>query len=293
MIIYELSDSTFFKDVICIIHDGGKLYASDTYNKRVLTFDTQMKYLGCAGNQGLGPKEFAGMGGLACLKDTLYIVDASGLKTFTTDGRFIRSVKLPDLSIEPYIFCMDESGCIYFSSRTESLPIVKYDNRMNRQFSFGNRTGVDDEKISGNIYLLHYFSSRILSVKRDEPVITLYDDKGETLLSQKIDHDIFNSRLSFKIREQGKNPANRKKTYHLYESITSFENKVYLLYINHDSQNIPCCNNVVELVYKNNEFSIGNMYQLDEDEWYISICHVDNKLVCYSGKSQAFHIYEL
>jgi glutamine cyclotransferase len=294
MVIEELSDSTYFKDVLCIMHNGENIYASDTYNGRILKFDTQMKYLECMGARGYGPEEFAGMGGIAILKDTLYIVDYSGLKSFTKDGTFIETVKIHDLNIDPFIFCMDESGYIYFSSRTDTLPLVKYDRSMNRQFAFGNRLGQEDEKISANMYMLHYFNNEIVSVKRDEPIITIYNKKGEILLTKRIENKIFDSRLSFKRQEQEKEPMNRKKTYHLFESITSFENKIYLLYINHDSQNhIPSCNHIVELVYENNNFHVNNVYQLEDKGWYISICHVDNKLVCYSGSKQEFHIYEL
>jgi hypothetical protein len=212
MTIEELSDSTYFKDVLCIMHNGKNIYASDTYNGRILKFDTRMKYLGSMGERGYGPEEFSGMGGIACMNDTLYVVDYSGLKSFTTEGKFIATSKLQDLNIDPFIFCMDESEHTYFSSRTDTLPLVKYDRYMNRQFAFGNRIGDDkDMMMSGNIYMLHYFNSNILSVKRDEPVITVYNQKGEVLLAKRMDDRIFDGRLSFKRQEQEKDPMNKKK----------------------------------------------------------------------------------
>jgi hypothetical protein len=293
--IEELSDSTFFKDVDYITCDSKNIFASDVYNGRILKFDLQMNYIKSIGSRGNGPEEFACMGGgITVLNDTLYAIDCTGLKTFGTDGKFIRTVKNQNYWIKPNVCCMDESGHIYLSSVTDSLPLVKYDRYLNRQFDFGTRRGDEDEKISGNLYLLNFFNNSILSVKEDEPVLTLYDCQGNVLLDKYIDSNIFNSRLLFRKQEQAKSLRNKQKnTYGLFSSVSSVENRIYLLFTCYDGpDNRPYCNRIVELTFENNDFHLITVYQLP-DNWYTAICCVDSKLICYSAIKQEFQIYEL
>jgi hypothetical protein len=289
----ELSDSTFFKDVMCITHDTKNIYASDTYNSRILKFDSDMNCLGSIGAHGNGPGEFTCLGGINCFNDTLYVLECNGFKTFTAEGDFIRADRKEISTFTPFGFCMDESANIYLSSVSDTLPLVKYDKYLNLQFAFGSYRGEEDEKISGNTYMLHFFNNSILSVKCDDPVLSLYDIHGNVLLDKYLDYDIFESRLSFKRIEQAKSLNNkRKNTYILFNCVSSFNNKLYLLYIGHDSENIPSCNHIAELVYENNDFRLNKIYQLT-DPWYDSICFFDNKLICYSSKKEEFQIYEL
>jgi hypothetical protein len=291
MTIEELSDSTFFKGVSCITHDTVNIFASDVYNGRILKFDLKMNYLGSIGSRGEGPQEFTCLGGVNVLHDTLYAIECIGLKTFTTNGSFVRSVKHPNHYIEPYAFCIDESGYIYVSSSKDIFPLIKYDKYMERQFDFGNRIGGEEERISGTTYKLHFFDNKILSVKEDEPIVSIYDSHGNEILTQNIDNEIFKSQQLFKKQEK-EDIKNRKKTYILFQSIGSFENKIYLLYTDRENPDHPHCNRIIELAFENNNFKFTNVYQL-VDDWYSSICYAGNKLVCYSDTKEEFQIYEL
>jgi hypothetical protein len=172
-----------------------------------------MNYQGSIGTRGQGPGEFSSLGGIVCLNDTLYALDCNTgeLNVFTTDGNFVEKRKKKDIITVPDRYCMDESKFIYVCARMDTFPLVKYDAGMNRQFGFGTRMGSEDEKISANMYMLHLFEKNILSVKEDEPLLTLYDRQGEMLLNRRIDNRIFDSRLLFKRQEQEKDPANRKR----------------------------------------------------------------------------------
>jgi hypothetical protein len=162
---------------------------------------------------------------------------------------------------------------------------------MNRQLGFGTRTGGDEERMS-DMYMLQLFGDNVLAVKENEPLVTLHSRQGEQLLNRRIDSRIFDSRLLFKRQEQERDPANRKKNYRLFISMVTSENEVYLLYIHHNSENWPCCNRIAKLAFKNGDFRLACVYQLP-DVWYLSMCLVGNKLVCYSGTKQEFQIYEL
>jgi hypothetical protein len=252
-----------------------------------------MNYLKSIGSQGQGPGEFAYLGGVAGMNDTLYILDGSvgGLNVFTADGDFVRSAQKESLRVEPFMFCMDESKCIYLSSLLDTFPLVKYDAYMNRQFGFGTRMGGDEERMS-DMYMLQLFRDNILSVKEDEPLLVLYNHQGEMLFNRRIDSRIFDSRLLFKKQEQEKDTANRKKNYRLFKGMATSENEVYLLYTHHNSENRPFCNRIARLTFKNGDFRLIGVYQLP-DAWYNSICLVGNMLVCYSGVKEEFQLYEL
>jgi hypothetical protein len=292
LIIEELSDSTFFKDVSCITHDEVNIYASDVFGRRILKFDADINYLGSIGSHGQGPGEFSDLGGIVCMDDSLYAIDYTELEIFMKNGNFVRSVSCKNADITPYTYCTDTLGHLYMSSRTDTFPLVKYDRFMNRLLGFGSRLGNEDEKISGNIYMPCNFGNRILSVKIDDPLISMYDLQGKELFTQYVDDEIFKSRLAFKKSEQEKDIANKRKTYCLFESATVSENKIYLLYIFHDSQNRPFCNRIAELIFEDGKFRLTNIYQL-KDVWYHSICCFKNKLVCYSATNQEFQLYGL
>jgi hypothetical protein len=291
-VVKELNDSTFFMDVYCITHDLRSVYASDTYHGCVLKFDREMNGTGRIGVRGQGPEELACPGGVACLNDSLYVIECVGLKVFTADGNFVRSEKNETVShIDPFLFCMDESG-FYVCSTVDTFPLVKYDTRMNRQFGFGIRQGEADEKISGNQYMLQLFEDKILSIKRDEPSVTLYTREGDVLLNRRIDSRIFNSRLLFRKEEREKDPANRKKTYSLFGSLATSGKDVYLLYTHHNSENRPFANRIARFRFADNDFRLVRVYELP-DVWYLSMCLVENRLVCYSKTNEEFQLYGL
>jgi hypothetical protein len=289
----ELSDSTFFKDVECITHDGKNVYASDTYNSRILKFDTDMNYVGSIGSHGEGPKEIHCLGGTASRNDTLYAITCDGLKTYTAEGDFVRFDKSDNSHANTYILYMDESECIYLSSMLDTFPLIKYDKHMNRCFGFGKRISDGVERKMGDTYLLQSFNGEILSVKMDEPVLVLYSRQGEQLMQRRMDHGVFKSRLLFKKQEQENDPGNNRKIYRLFNSMACSKNRIYLLYIHHDVQSpAPCCNRIAEFTFENSDFRLTNVYQL-QDRWYSSFCCVDNRFICYSVVKQEFQMYEL
>lgn len=101
------------------------------------------------------------------------------------------------------------------------------------------------------------FSSRL-----DSPRLYLYDTDGTVKLQKSLDEPMFKSRLDFKESEWLKDPSNKKRTYMLFESIATYGNKVYLLYIDHDPVEGVMCNKLVELTYENNDFKVSNHYAL-------------------------------
>jgi hypothetical protein len=112
-------------------------------------------------------------------------------------------------------------------------------------------------------------------------------------LSKEFDNNIFKSRVNFRKSEHSKQISNKQKVYNLFTSVTSYNNKVFLLYIDHnEDDNRANCNKIVELSYSNNDFKITNIYQL-EAGWYNAICATKKAIICFNGSSCEFQIYNL
>ena len=133
------------------------------------------------------------------------------------------------------------------------------------------------------------FSSRL-----DSPRLYLYDTDGTVKLQKSLDEPMFKSHLDFKESEWLKDPSNKKRTYMLFESIATYGNKVYLLYIDHDPVEGVMCNKLVELTYENNDFKVSNHYALAMNGWYEVINLLDeDRLIAFDAKASAFCVYDL
>jgi hypothetical protein len=282
--ITELSDSTFFRD-ISYISCYDYIYASDVDNSRVLKLDADLNLLGTIGRRGQGPGDFVGLGCIALWKDTVLALNAGGLSlnTYKTDGQFIECFSFRDYSLFEENFCIDNEGFLYFTSYLDSFSIVKYDRKMNRQFGFGERTTTKNEEFRHlNLQLIAYFEDKILTVQFDAPTLNLYEKDGKHILKKELPEQLFERRLGYKKSEQGRDASNLRKLYKLFGSIASKDNKIYLSYIEHDDNDIPYMNKVVELIYIDNDFLINKVYSLSNSNkaWFRSIAVTkDNKII--------------
>jgi hypothetical protein len=277
------------------------IFASDQQNGRILKLDTDLNLLGTIGQSGQGPEEFAGIGCLAVYKDTVMAVNFNGvsLNSFTKDGHFTGRYSFAnDPSIMEHNFCIDNEGFLYFASKLDSFPIMKYDRQMNRLYGFGEWISPENKEFRNalNNYLVSCIEDKIITIQEDAPIINLYEKEGKHLLRKELPAQLFEKRLKFKENEQAKNPANLKKTYILFASPMIVGNTIYLLYIDHNDQNLPVSNKVVELLYENNEFTIKKVYSLSRQkkDWFVAIAVTEDKKMIAANASQCkLCIYQL
>jgi len=288
--IEELSDSTFVRSINNIICDD-YIYAADEDNRRILQLDYNLNLLSTIGSRGQGPRNFAGLGCIALWKDTLLGLNIGGstLSTFTTNGQFVDRYPFLDRSLSQNNFCIDDEGFLYFTSYLDSFPVIKYDRQMNRLFGFGewNEPENKEYRMIKNDYLIAYFDDKILTLQIDDPVINMYNNKGKHLLKKRLPEQLFEKRLAFKKSEQERDPSSIKKVYRLFGDIIAVNNRLYLLYIDHDKDNKPYCNKIVELVFENNDFRISKVYSLskNDDAWYNSFAITKDNLIIATSAS--------
>jgi DNA-binding beta-propeller fold protein YncE len=98
----------------------GTVWVTDTGNKRLVAFDSELKQLRTLGRLGSGPGEFSDPVGIAAGRDgSLYVADAGNKRIQVLDatGRFARQIPIADwkMGVEPHID-VDEDGTLYVSN---------------------------------------------------------------------------------------------------------------------------------------------------------------------------------
>jgi hypothetical protein len=296
LVISQLSDSSYFKDIYFMNYYKNSIYASDNYNGRILRLDKNLNLISSIGNSGQGPGEFVELGCTEVFNDTLYAIDSQRMSLFSLDGKLINTYNNVNANKATFNkFCVDNGGSFYFNSVLDNGPVVKYDKFMTEKFAFGdwNELQNTEYKVASNQFDILFFQDKVLSINQEQPQFNFYDKNGTLLSSDYINDEIFSSRLNFRKSEHEKNIANKKKTYKLFSSVTTYKNKIFLLYIDHNKENgRPLCNKIVELMYEDNILKINKVYQL-EDSWYSSICCTSDGLICYDATTTELSLCKL
>ena len=134
---------------------------------------------------------------------------------------------------------------------------------------------------------------------KDAPVINVYGKDGMHLLKKNLPEELFKKRLLFKKREQEKDASNLRKVYGLFGSVSTVDNKIYLTYVDHDEQDIPYKNKVVEILFENNDFIINRVFSLSKEKsgWFEAIAVTnDNRIVVSNASIQenpSISVYQL
>jgi YYY domain-containing protein len=105
----------------------GTVWVTDTGNKRLVAFDSELKQLRTLGRFGAGPLEFSDPVGIAAgLDGSLYVADAGNqrIQIIDAEGRFARQIPMPDwkMGVEPHLD-VDEDGTLYVSNPTRNALI--------------------------------------------------------------------------------------------------------------------------------------------------------------------------
>jgi DNA-binding beta-propeller fold protein YncE len=102
----------------------GTVWVTDTGNKRLVAFDSELKQLRTIGHLGNGPLEFSDPVGIAAGRDgSLYVADAGNqrIQILDANGRFSRQIPMPDwkMGLEPHLD-VDDDGTIYVSNPSKN-----------------------------------------------------------------------------------------------------------------------------------------------------------------------------
>jgi YYY domain-containing protein len=158
----------------------GRVWVTDTGNKRVLVYDGTLKELQQIGKLGSGPLEFSDPVGIAAgPSGSIYVADTGNarIQVLSDKGQFERAISVPgwNRNVEPHLE-VDQDGTIYASdTKNNALMIFKpsgeLDNR--RSLDDSNRplarpTGVALDRKNRILYVVNSGNSTISKWKLPE-----------------------------------------------------------------------------------------------------------------------------
>jgi tripartite motif-containing protein 71 len=158
----------------------GRVWVTDTGNKRVLVYDGTLKELQQIGKLGSGPLEFSDPVGIAAgPSGSIYVADTGNarIQVLSDKGQFERAIPVPgwNRNVEPHLE-VDQDGTIYASdTKNNALMIFKpsgeLDNR--RSLDDSNRplarpTGVALDRKNRILYVVNSGNSTISKWKLPE-----------------------------------------------------------------------------------------------------------------------------
>lgn len=186
--ITELSDSSFFSSITCMIEDDNLIYVGDQYRSNILTMDDDLKLINVMGEAGRGPSNILSTCCFTISGDTLIIDDEGNYRFqfFTKKGDYIGSVlKKPEMHLHlgSDRFAYNNVKLFYSSINPDysvseiNTNIGEVVNRLSPVIDFGSnrRNTVRNKR---NIFLA---KEGIIVTSDNIPIIEKYDMSGTLL----------------------------------------------------------------------------------------------------------------
>jgi len=276
-----LSDSTFFKQMLSLVFNDGKLYCAEESRSQILVLDENLKLINAIGNLGQGPEDILYASFITVFKDTVIIKGGNQrMQLFHSDGKFIGSEKTCyETCFWPYCRFVYKNNIFIGDARdSDTYAHVKCSPDLGAVKYFGERYKFPDpvqEKIRNNRYLLDG-GDYLISVSDNVPIIEKYDYETGRLLS------IFDlSKIEpIKTRMKEADAVNKNNSYLCYVlDCNIFNDKVYLL-----------CNMTTDRYYANtvvvldciDDFKVDSKYSLPSNS-YRSIAINDKYLYAFAS----------
>ena len=181
-----LSDSTFWKDINCIVERDGDIYVSMIERMQIARMDKDLNLKNTIGHRGRGPGEFVYLNNFCVEGNEILIGDElnSAFIEYTTDGEFKSSGERGNRrSDSDFRFCI-ENGKIYFSrpdvDTGTSLAVLGIDgSKTDDYIQFGNIKNFNPPFKTIRQNGRHVFINRdnIITVPYSLPIIEKYDKK--------------------------------------------------------------------------------------------------------------------
>lgn len=189
-VIDQLSDSTFFTAIDCLMACDGDIYATLRGRMQIARLDRDLNLKNMIGKQGRGPGEFNLIRQFSISKDTLRVENEGvGMMKFTLEGEFIGMEEKMEGYSAVFNRYTVEDGTIYFSDPDpeKRLSLEKLDLRSDEENSltrFGNFMdfGARKKNIGQNGRHVFVADEYILAVPAGIPVIEKYDRKSLELI---------------------------------------------------------------------------------------------------------------
>ncbi|WP_421876884.1 hypothetical protein [Marinoscillum sp.] len=289
-----LSDSTFVSKVYDISIGPEGIYLSDYVRGQVIaldgeTYDVRRTY----GVPGEGPGEIQGLSAFYLSSDSIYAINQARKEVVI----FHKNSSIPkrwfsiDRSISSSEFDLSffvEDEVVFASAPKNGAPLVSVKvsdglllKKFGKEFKYGHPT----QNLIRNGRHLFGFENKIISVSDNMPVLEIYSNQGELLVSDDIsDNCDVNERLEF-IKDQ--NDIAPNSYYNMFRDVYYDDQKLYLLTIS--GRDKPRVNKILVYQVDDNGFTYDRTLQLP-GIWYTALaCHNDSQLVIFENGTESLH----
>lgn len=186
--INQLSDSSFFNSVLCILDYDGDIYLSDTKRCQIFRLDTALNLVATIGKEGHGPKEFGYVEQFVVCRDTIFAGDITKQRIlrFSTDGAFCGEEALKELIPLNQRIGMNPDHIYYLNTvgdKSGTSVLADYDRRSEQLNWFGRITdfGYPGKTRLQNRRNVHCWNGHLVVVPLSIPSIEIYDAKSRAL----------------------------------------------------------------------------------------------------------------
>jgi hypothetical protein len=296
----EISDSVFFRNIHHFLFYNETFYLLDLDLARILICDKNLKLSKVIGQKGAGPGELLYPSDIVLTPENLIAVkDYNTISFFNHGGDLIRRVKFEE-PLANLGFIVQKDNSILISTKYSDSPITHFDstgkviNKFGIEFEI-EKYDLSRDRINGRA-LFKKGEDRIVTVGEVMPIIEIYSNEGDLILSK----TILDDQITYKAQQAYEKMSLEKNISVLfYNDVCLYDNKVFILKsISGQKENGEYSNKqiiyIIDLTEK--DVSIDRILELnmpENDRWYIaSFCVVDNKnLVTFDYISGGFSFY--
>lgn len=236
MSIDELSDSTFFNNINCLIEYDDDVYMSIDQRMQIIRMDEDLNLLATIGHQGRGPQEMVYVNSFFVDNDTIFVGDPGKLAymKFDVNGNFISTI---EESRNKYTldsrFDVD-NGLVYFSKinleTKTSMALLNIEDDTYTEYGAFDNFGGDMKNHGQNRRHVFLYRNSIIAVPVSIPVIEVYDAANLQLVTTIELSDIPYVNILDVEAQNGQTISEPNMTYSLVSDAYLKDNQLYVLY---------------------------------------------------------------
>ena len=286
-------DSLFMGKIMSLFAFEDHIYMSDIDNDRILRFDSQLQFKETIARQGRGPCEVISPLHLYRDKYALYAYDPGNLRLniYANNHSLCQSVSFSTWVTR---FAIDD-GQIYFSDPMQTYPISIQPLNGDSIHQFGEFI---EPAHGGEIknynyqHLLLSSSKHLYGIYTAQPMIKKYTTQGEKLTELDLSTNNFiKSNTANAKKKIAQDPSRKKTIYNMFPDTYFYNNKLFLLTINHINGEV-FCNKIFVIDCAENSLKLTQILEL-EDGWYQSLCVYENSLLAYNATAGELQRFDL
>jgi hypothetical protein len=260
-------------------------YAADYNLNEILVFDEDLSPISIVGTPGEGPGEIRSLESFTIIDDSIFIGNhKSKIEVFISD-KHVNTIKLPN-NVPNVFFAkglVNIDGQLFSNQRSLASTLIKFNTDSFARGGVVHNYPDNKAKLTKNFKFLKKYRNNIIAVLETKPIIEIYDQNFDLLLSYNYSEDFPILQNTLKVNDRF--PQKSNSFFKIAEAITVHNDYLYILIytaeLGKGTRKNVNLNNV--LVYNLSNFNSGiyltEVIQLPKEGWYTSLSVLDAKTV--------------